>query len=157
LTIRLHHLSAPAFLMVCLLGTQASAQERKLTRSQLPPAVQRWADEQTKAATVRGYSTEKDEGRTVYEVEMTVGGRNRDVTLDSTGAVLEVEEQVPFDSLPETVRAGLKQAAGAGQITNVESLTKRGTLVAYEAHVRTGDKRSEIQVGPDGKPLAHPE
>ena len=31
------------------------------------------------------------------------------------------------------------------------------TLVAYEAHVRTGTKRSEIQVGPDGKPLAHPE
>lgn len=79
------------------------------------------------------------------------------MTIDSTGNVLEVEEQVLLDSLPEAVRSGLQQAAGAGRITNVESLTKRGTLVAYEAHVRTGQKRSEVQVGPDGKPLAHRE
>lgn len=106
---------------------------------------------------MRGYSTEKEEGQTVYEVEMTVHGRSRDVTIDSTGTVLEIEEQVAFDSLPADVRTGLKQAAGSGRITKVESLTKRGTLVAYEAQVRTGTKRSEVQVGPDGKPLAHPE
>ena len=140
-----------------MLTTQATAQEKKLTRSQLPAAVQRAADEQSKGATVHGYTTEKDERQTVYEVEMTLQGRSRDVTIDSTGNVLEIEEQVPFDSLPEAVRSGLKQAAGSGQITNVESLTKRGTLVAYEAHVRTGQKRSEVQVGPDGKPLAHPQ
>jgi hypothetical protein len=28
-------------------------------------------------------------------------------------------------------------------------------LVAYEAQVLTGGKKSEIQVGPDGAPLAH--
>ena len=75
---------------ITVLGTHASAQERKLTRTQLPAAVQRTAAEQSRDATVRGYSTEKDEGQTVY-------------------------------------------------------------------HVRTGQKRSEVQVGPDGKPLAHPE
>ena len=149
--------AAVALLIVTLLGTQAAAQERKLTRSELPAAVQRTADEQSKGATVHGYSTEKDEGQTVYEVEMTMHGRSRDVTIDSTGNVLEVEEQVTLDSLPEAVRTGLKQAAGSGTITNVESLTKRGKLVAYEAHVHTGSKRSEVQVGPNGKPLAHPE
>jgi hypothetical protein len=55
------------------------------------------------------------------------------------------------------VREGLQQRAGTGKIGKVESLTKRGTLVAYEAHVLTGTKRSEVQVGPDGKPLAHEE
>jgi hypothetical protein len=39
----------------------------------------------------------------------------------------------------------------------VESLTKHGTLVAYEAQVLNKGKKSEIQVGPDGKPLAHEE
>jgi hypothetical protein len=146
-----------ALLMITILGTQASAQERKLKHSELPAAVQRAAAEQSKDATVHGYSTEKDNGQVVYEVEMTVRGHSRDVTLDSTGTVLEVEEQVTLDSLPEAVRAGLRHLAGSGSITNVESLTKRGTLVAYEAHVHTGTKRSEIQVGPDGKPLAHPE
>jgi hypothetical protein len=39
----------------------------------------------------------------------------------------------------------------------VESITKNGKLVAYEAAVKTGTKNSEVQVGPDGKKLAHPE
>ena len=88
---------------------------------------------------------------------MRLHGHNRDVTIGADGSVLEIEEEVAIDSLPAAVRAGLLQLAGSGKITKVESLTKRGALVAYEAHVRTGTKRSEIQVGPDGKPLAHPE
>lgn len=144
-------------LIFSMIGTQAAAQERRLKRSQLPPAVQRTAAEQSRGAKVRGYATEKDDGQTVYEVEMTVHGRSRDVTIDSTGTVLEMEEQVVFDSLPEAVRTGLRQAAGSGRITNVESLTKLGRLVAYEAQVRLGAKRSEVQVGPDGKPLAYPQ
>ena len=63
----------------------------------------------------------------------------------------------PPSPLRAASRAGLLQLAGSGKITKVESLTKRGAIVAYEAQVRTGAKRSEIQVGPDGKPLAHPE
>jgi hypothetical protein len=39
----------------------------------------------------------------------------------------------------------------------VESITKHDRLVAYEAKVLTGTKKSEIQVGPDGKPLDHEE
>ncbi|HLZ44978.1 MAG TPA: PepSY domain-containing protein [Gemmatimonadales bacterium] len=148
---------AGALGLVTILASQASTQERKLKHSQLPAAVQRTADEQGKGATVRGYTTERDGGQTVYEVEMTVHGRSRDVTVDSTGTVLEVEEQVVLDSLPEAVRTGLRLAAGSGQITKVESLTKLGRLVAYEAQVRHGAKRSEVQVGPDGKPLAHPQ
>src|SRR4051812_45653011 len=144
-------------LLVSAIGSQLSTQEKKVTRAELPAAVQRAADEQSRGATVRGYSTERDNGQTVYEVAITVHGRSRDVTIDSTGNVIEVEEQVSLDSLPEAVRTGLRQLAGTGRVTNVESLTKRGTLVAYEAHVRTGTKRSEIQVGPDGKRLAHPE
>ncbi len=148
---------AVALLLMVMIGSPASAQERTLKRADLPPAVQRSADEQSRGATVHGYSTEKEEGRTVYEVEMTLHGRSRDVTMDSAGVVLEIEAEVPFDSLPEAVRAGLQLAAGSGQITKVESLTRRGSLVAYEAHVHSGTKRSEVQVGPDGKPLAHPE
>lgn len=88
---------------------------------------------------------------------MTVNGRGRDVSFAADGSILEIEQVVALDSLPAAVRTGLKQKAGAGRITKVESLTKHGTLVAYEAQVRTGTKHSEVQVGPDGKPLAHEE
>jgi len=42
-------------------------------------------------------------------------------------------------------------------ILKVESITKKDKLVAYEAQVDTSGKKSEVQVGPDGKPLDHEE
>jgi len=55
------------------------------------------------------------------------------------------------------VKDGLQAKAGAGKIIKVESLTKHDQLVAYEAKVQTDGKKKEIQVGPDGQPLAHEE
>src|SRR2546423_14931761 len=139
------------------IATRTSAQERKLKRSDLPAAVQKTVDQESQGATIRGYSSETDNGQIVYEVEMRMRGHGRDVLIGADGSVMEIEEEVALDSLPAPVRDGLRQLAGRGRITNVESLTKHGAIVAYEAHVRTGTKRSEVQVGPDGKPLAHPE
>jgi len=124
---------AVAVLVLAAFASQAAAQEKKLKRADLPAAVQRSADEQSVGATVRGYSTEKENGQDVYEVEMTVRGHGRDVTIGADGTMLEIEDQVALDSLPAAVQAGLRQLAGSGRITKVESLTKRGTLVAYEA------------------------
>lgn len=143
--------------LACTIATRAAAQEKQLKRSDLPAAVQKTADAQSAGATVRGYSSETEDGQLEYEVAMTVHGHGRDVSIAPDGSVLEIEEEIALDSLPAPVRAGLQQKAGSGKIVKVESLTKHGTIVAYEAQVRTGTKRSEIQVGPDGKPLAHEE
>ena len=51
----------------------------------------------------------------------------------------------------------MQAKAGKGKIVKVESLTKKGRLVAYEAQVDTNGKKTEVQVGPDGKPLDHEE
>ena len=77
--------------------------------------------------------------------------------MDAQGNILEIEEEVALASLPAGVQAGLTRAAGSGTIGKIESLTKEGKLVAYEADVQSGKKRREIQVGPQGQKLAHPE
>jgi hypothetical protein len=143
------------FLIALATFSTGLAQEKKIKAEDLPPAVQRTVAEQSKGATIRGFSTEIDNGKKVYEVDLTVDGHGRDISMDQQGNILEVEEEVSMDSLPAAVREGLKKAASAGTIGKVESLTKKGKLVAYEAAVKTGGKRSEIQVGPDGKKLAH--
>jgi uncharacterized membrane protein YkoI len=146
-----------AVALALLFATGASAQEKKIKKSDLPAAVQKTADEQSKGATVKGYNSEVEDGKVQYEVEMTVNGHSKDVSISPEGAVLEVEEEVALNSLPAEVRGALQNKAGAGKIAKVESLTKQGKLVAYEAQVSTNGKKSEIQVGPDGKALAHPE
>jgi uncharacterized membrane protein YkoI len=140
-----------------LLAGTASAQEKKIKRSDLPPAVEKTVAAESAGATVRGFSTEKEKGQTLYEVELTVNGHSKDVLIAADGTVVEVEEQVTLDSLSPEVKAGLQARAGNGKILKVESLTKKGKLVAYEAQVETNGKKSEVQVGPDGKPLGHEE
>jgi hypothetical protein len=132
-------------------------QEKQLKKSELPAPVQKTADEQSKGATVKGYSRENENGTVAYEVALIVNGHSKDITMDWRGNVTEVEEEADIKSLPAEVRAGLQKQAGTASIGKVESLTKQGTLVAYEAQIHIGKKHSEVQVGPDGKPLDHRE
>lgn len=135
----------------------AQGQERKIKRSELPPAVEKTVAAESAGATVQGFSTEVEAGKRLYEVELKVEGRGKDILMDARGNVVEIEEEVALDSLPAAVKEGLTKAAGRGTISRVESLTKRGKLVAYEAVVKTGAKRREVQVGPGGEKPAHPQ
>jgi hypothetical protein len=135
----------------------ANAQEKKIAKADLPAAVQKTVDAQTQGATIRGFSTEIENGKRIYEAELTVNGHSKDISMDKDGNVIEVEEEVSLDSLPQAVRDGLSHAAGTGTITKVEALTKNNKLVAYEAGAKNGTKHFEIQVGPDGKKLGRPE
>lgn len=133
------------------------AADKKIQKSQLPAAVQKTADEQSKGATVIGYATEQEKRQTLYEVQLKLNGHTKDVSMDANGRVVEVEEEVAIGALPRDVQEGLKKAAGKGKLGKVESLTKAGTLVAYEAKVTALGKKSEIQVGPKGEKLDHEE
>ena len=133
------------------------AAEKRISKADLPTPVQKTADQQTKGGTVRGYSKEIENGKVEYEVQAIVNGHDRDITIAPEGDLIEIEELVSIDTLPLNVRSGLRAAAANGKITKVESLTKHGKIVAYEAQVMTAGKRSEIQVGPDGKGLDHEE
>jgi hypothetical protein len=137
--------------------TMAFGAEKQIGKPDLPTPVQKVADEQSAGATVRGYAKDIEDGKVEYEVKLTVEGHTKDVTMDSQGNLIEVEEQVTLDGLPAIVRNGLNARAGKGKITKVESLTKHGSIVAYEAQVAIGGKHLEIQVGPEGQKLDHEE
>jgi hypothetical protein len=141
---------------LALVGS-AFAQEKKIKRTELPAAVEKTVVKQSKGAKIRGFSEEKENGQTTYEAQMLVSGHTKDVQIDSKGAVIEIEEQVDLQAVPTEVIAGLQAKAGKGKITKIESITKKEKLVAYEAQVVTEGEKSEVQVGPDGKPLDHEE
>lgn len=133
------------------------AQEKQIKRSDLPPAVEHTVAAQSQGATIKGFSQEKEKGQTYYEAEMLVDGHTKDLLIDKDGAVVEVEEETPFDALPADVKQGLKKQAGAAKIVKVESLTKHDKLVAYEAQIVSKGKNREVQVGPAGETLEHEE
>ena len=133
------------------------AGEKKIQRSELPPAVEKTVAAQSLGATIQGFSEERENGQTFYEAEMTVNGHSKDILMDTGGVIVEIEEQIAMDTLPTDVQDALRAKAGKGKIVTVESITKHDKPVAYEAAILTKDKKSEVQVDPQGKRLSHEE
>ena len=148
---RYHKVLMASVLITMASASVARAEEKHIQRKDLPPAVEKTVAEQSKGATIKGFAKEVENGKKLYEVELSVNGHGKDVSIDQQGNVVEVEEEVTITALPPEVKNGLTKAAGKGTIGKVESLTKNGKLVAYEAVVKTGTKSSEVQVGPDGQ------
>lgn len=116
----------------------------------LPPAVKATVEAESKGATIKGVSREKEQGKTVYELETLVNGRTRDLMIDSEGKVYEVEEQLDPAKAPAAVREALQKA---GTIVSLESVTARGAT-HYEGRVRgKNGKMSSLELDADGRPV----
>ncbi len=125
--------------------------EQRLQMKDLPEGVRKTVHEQSKGATIRGLHKEVEDGKTFYEAEMTLNGRGKDVLMDPTGAIVEIENEVDLASIPAAAKAAIEKNAGKGKIMMVESINKNNAIVAYEAKIQAGGKKREIQVQPDGK------
>jgi uncharacterized membrane protein YkoI len=139
---------AGSVLMLALAGVAA---EKKIQMKDLPPAVKKAVEDQTKGSVVKGLSTEVESGKTLFEVETTINGHGRDLSFDASGATVEVEEEVALHAIPAAAKAAIEKRAAGGKITKVETVTK-GNVVVYEAAIKKGLKTSEITVQADGSP-----
>jgi len=137
------------FVSVALLGGCALAAEKPVKMKDLPAPVQKTVQEQTQNAQLKGLSKEVEGGKTFYEAETMVNGKSRDILIDPTGAVVEVEEATTLDTIPAPAKAAIEKYAQNGKILKVESVTK-GSVVSYEATVSKGGKKSEVAVATDG-------
>lgn len=122
-----------------------------LTLKDLPPAVQKTVQDQTKGAEIKAISKETEDGKTQYEVETVVNGKRRDIALDPKGAVIEIEDETSIANVPPAVRATMGKKAVGGRIVVVETVTAGGAIVAYEAeYVDKNGRKREVRVKPDG-------
>ena len=132
-----------------LLGVAAAA-EKKLQMKDLPAAVQKTVQDQTKGAEIKGISSETEKGKLTYEIETMVSGKHRDFLVDAKGAVTEVEDETAIDNIPAAAKAAIEKKAAGGKIAMVETVT-RGSATLYEAtYTDKAGKKHEFTVKPDG-------
>src|SRR5438309_4229344 len=93
-----------ASVVVAMAAVSVFAQERKIKREDLPPAVEKTVAEQSNGATIRGFSTEIEKGKRLYELNLTVNGHGKDISMDSKGNIVGIEEEVSMDALDPAVR-----------------------------------------------------
>lgn len=149
--------------------------ERRLTEGELPPPVAKALAAAAKGARV-GEVTQKEtratisiqqfpKPETVYEAELTNGGKKLKVGIDPNGRVVsmkaakdddddddENEQDISLDKVPAAVRATILKEAGGNPVREVEVQDLRGKKY-YEAEWTAGGKNVEIKVSEDGKLL----
>ncbi|MGA2260909.1 MAG: hypothetical protein ABSH28_05700 [Acidobacteriota bacterium] len=133
-------------------GEAGEQGEEKLAMKDLPKAVQATVQKETQGAEIVGLSKETDAGKTVYEVETKIKGHSRDMLIDATGALTEVEEEIDIATLPAAVQAEIKKSIGTAKLVKLESVANgKKVPTGYSAVVENAGKQLEVEMGPDGK------
>jgi len=132
----------------------ALAAERTVPCNTLPKPIQDYSATLVKqGATIRSCVKDVTAGKTTYELETQTAAGTRDITLSGAGAVLEIEEEVSQGKLPSAVAEAFKKASESGSLKKIESVTRGGKVVSYEAVVEKGGKRREVAVHANGTPM----
>jgi uncharacterized membrane protein YkoI len=119
----------------------------------LPAAVLNQVKTEVGDATIHGCVQDKENGKVTYEVETLKNGRSKDIVLDSSGSVLEVEQEVTGSSVPEAVSDAIAKAAQGGKVGKIESVTRGGTVASYETTITTKGQQREVAFSPEGAPV----
>jgi hypothetical protein len=127
--------------------------ESHVSCNTLPAAVLQHAKLEAGDATIRGCVKDKENGKLTYEVETLKDGKSKDITLDASGAVLEVEQEVAGSSLPAAVSDAIAKVANGNKVGKVESVTREGAIASYETTITSKGQRREVAFNPQGAPV----
>ena len=139
---------------VSLLSISAVAQEKKITAKDVPAAVISAFKSAYPKATIRGYAQEKENGKTLYEIESREGSMTRDILYNPDGTVAEIEESIATSDLPADALQAIKQKYPRAVITRAEKTIVKdpaGDKIGYEVSARQGRKRFAMEFDENGK------
>jgi uncharacterized membrane protein YkoI len=126
----------------------------KIEISALPKSVSNTVKKKYPKGVIKAAEKGDEDGKTVYEVSITNGKDNIDVTLDPDGKILLVEKEVAEKDLPKMVLAAAKAKYPQGAVKLCEELWKDDKLSGYEVTIETSDKKTaEVEFDAKGKPV----
>jgi uncharacterized membrane protein YkoI len=168
--IRKHKTLLGVLLVVGLiLGVGAVATQRMISDDvevsidAVPAAVKATILAQAQGNAVREVEMETENGQTVYEAEVVIGGKEVEIRVAADGTLLgqevddedddedddENEVQVSLSDLPEAVKATLLKEAGGAEVKEIEKEIENGREV-YSAEVMIDGQEVEFEIAPDG-------
>jgi len=138
----------PALLALCFSANAKALPEKKISKKELPPAILAAFQKAYPKATLKGFSEEKnEEGIMEYEIESREGEIHRDLLYRTDGQVIEIEETCVF---PDVVMKAIGKEYPGATVGKTEKIM-RGTVIEYEAIVKTGKEKTELVLDPSGK------
>ncbi|HVT17985.1 MAG TPA: hypothetical protein VHQ90_17640 [Thermoanaerobaculia bacterium] len=145
-------LATMAACLAILATRSAQAKHQPVSLDKLPAAVHQTIKEQSAGGTVSAVWQESRDGKTAYGSKIKIKGQDKEVVVDSAGAVVELEEEVPIASLPEAVRKTVIEQSKGVLVQRISRETAGGK-VTYEAALTIGGlkgHRKEVEIDPSG-------
>lgn len=125
--------------------------ERSIKESEVPADALTALKKLAGGARLTEFSEETENGHTYYEGSWKGPNGDVDALVTPGGDLVELEEVVPFDSIPRAVQQKAHDAAGK----DAKLFVEKKTYVMYEVKFRKGDRKHEVLYAPDGRTHEH--
>ncbi len=147
-----------AFLLLSFAGGAGflAAQEKTIDPSNVPVTVLKAFKKNYPRAEAKAYKIETEKGMSYFEIESVEGKKNRDLLFTADGMIIEIEESVGLNSVPDAVLRALKKDFPSGKVTSSEKTT-RGSRISYGFVVDDGSMKYEVSYSKEGKRLSKEE
>ncbi|SRR5258705_2307153 len=153
---QIHRLLMATILTLAVAGTTIgckSTGEGKTTRvtvAELPEPARAAVNKLTAGGKVEQIDKEIENGKVIYDVEATVGGKHVEYSIGADGAVLGTETSIEFSELPEPVRLAAEKHFGTTSGLKAMKGVEEGKT-HYEIEGTKNGKKSEVTFDPEGK------
>jgi hypothetical protein len=115
-----------------------------------PAAVSAGVRKAFPTATIAGCKAERDHDKDFFEVKLTRAGGDRiEVDVAADGTILQIEEPIAVDALPDPVKKAFAAKYPRAKPSSASKQTV-GKQVHYEIAFRTDRGRKEATFGADG-------
>jgi hypothetical protein len=149
---------AVACAVAVLLGAElmAKADGEKVPEDKVPKAVMDTAKARFPGAKFTSITKEKEDGKTVYDFELTHEGKKYEMDISEDGTLFELEKEVALKDLPEAVTKAVEAKFPKCTIKEIMEVNKvegkKETPKNYEIVIETADKKKkEVIASLDGK------
>ena len=141
-----------ALMVILTIGivSSSSAQDKKITKKDVPAAVLKAFATAYSKAKVNNYATEVEKGVTFYELETVEGKIKRDLLYKADGTLAELEEILTPPMVPDDIAKAIKTEFPKGKVVSGEKTTKDG-VSTFEIIVVNGKEKVRINLSADGK------
>ena len=128
----------------------SNAQDKKITKKDLPSAVLRSFEAAYPKAKVNNYAKEVEKGVTYYELETMEGKIKRDLLYNADGTLEEAEEILTPGTVPEILVKSIEEEYPRATILSGEK-TSRGSEISFDVVIAAGKDRVNVTLSGDGK------
>jgi uncharacterized membrane protein YkoI len=100
---------------LCKKGQKKEAPAEAVALADVPAPARATIEKLTAGGTIKKIEKAEEGGKTIYDVEATVGGKDVEYDVVADGKVMTSEESVPFASLPPAVQKAAHTYFGSAE------------------------------------------